>query len=65
MRRITVELLSVDAKSDSSFLSFITFHSQTEARIRADERTRTADLLIMSALSYFHRCFQTFHKPLT
>jgi hypothetical protein len=32
---------------------------------RADERTRTANLLITSELSYFHRCFQMFQKPLT
>ena len=32
---------------------------------RADERTRTADLLITSELSRLHRCFQVFQKPPT
>jgi hypothetical protein len=32
---------------------------------RADERTRTADLLITSVLSRIHCCFQMFQKSLT
>jgi hypothetical protein len=57
-----VEDLDVGGKGGSLLIPMQLTYRRNE---RADERTRTADLLITSELSYVYGRFSTFQKPLT
>jgi len=64
-RATSCSVVSSNPRLDVADISYSEYLAYLSQKKRADERTRTADLLITSALSCFHRCFQRFQKPLT